>query len=163
MSNVARRLSELGLTLPEPAAPVANYVPHRLTGPQTGAAGASRMLYTSGMIPTVAGQPLHTGKLGAEVSIEEGQECARQCVLNGLAWLSVALEGDYERLLAVVQLRAFVACSADFADHPKVANGASDLLVALFDDRGRHTRAAVGCPSLPLNVPVEIDFLFEVR
>jgi enamine deaminase RidA (YjgF/YER057c/UK114 family) len=167
LGTLQARLEKLGLSLPPPAAPVANYVPYRLlpykalgwgksTGPHT------RLMYTSGFVPTVDGVPLHTGKLGAEVSIEDGQACARQCVLNALGWLDKVIEGDLGRFKVVVQMRVFVACTPDFTDHPKVANGASDLLVEIFDDAGQHTRAAVGCPSLPLNVPVEIDFLFEV-
>jgi len=164
-TDPAVRLRALGLELPTPAAPVANYVPYKLVRQVP---GGSQLLYTSGMIPLANGVPLYLGKLGAEVSLEQGVECARQCVLNALAWVVDALGGasaeisPLTRIEAVVQVRRFVACTPDFHDHPRVLNGASDLLVEIFGDAGRHTRAAVGCPSLPLNVPVEIDFLFSV-
>ena len=149
----AERLAKLGLELPAPAMPVANYVPYKLDG---------TYLFLSGMIPVRDGQPVCTGQLGAGVSIEQGQECARICVLNALAWVYAALHGDLESVFEVVQLRGLVACTPEFTEHPKVINGASDLLVELFGERGKHTRVAAGAPSLPLGVPVEIDFLFTV-
>lgn len=149
---------ELGLTIPEPAQPVGSYVPYKIVDGLYG----QPVLYTSGMIPTVDGQPLHTGKLGAEVSMADAQTCARQCVLNALAWVQQGGKGGLDRVKGVIQVRGFVACTPDFYDHPRVLNAASDLLVDIFSDAGRHTRAAVGCPSLPLNVPVEIDFLFAL-
>jgi len=149
----ADRLTKLDLKLPALAMPVANYVPYKLVG---------KYLYLSGMIPIVNGEPLHTGHLGADITVEQGQECARQCVMNALAWVHEALHGDMERVLEVLQVRGFVACTADFTAHPKVLNGASDLLVELLGERGKHTRVAVGAPSLPLGVPVEIDFLFGI-
>jgi enamine deaminase RidA (YjgF/YER057c/UK114 family) len=149
----AERLAHLGLELPALALPVANYVPYKLAG---------KYLFLSGMIPVVGGQPRCTGLLGAGVSVEQGQDCARLCVLNALAWVNEALHGDLERVFEVLQMRGFVACTPEFTEHPKVINGASDLLVELFGERGKHTRAAVGAPSLPLGVPVEIDFLFAV-
>ena len=157
MPNAASaRLKELRLTLPTPAPPVGSYVPYKIV---PGADGRA-LIYTSGMVATVEGKPLHPGKLGAEVSLEAAHECARQCVLNALAWVNVAVGLD--RISEVVQVRGFVACTADFYDHPRVINAASDLLVEIFGDAGRHTRAAVGCIALPLNVPVEIDFLFAL-
>jgi enamine deaminase RidA (YjgF/YER057c/UK114 family) len=146
--SFADRLSKLGHVLPTPAAPVANYVPYKLTG---------RMLYLSGMIPVVDGSPLYTGRLGENITIEQGQACARQCILNSLAWVNEALSGDMERVFEIIQLRGFIACTAEFTQHPQVMNGASDLLVEVFGDRGKHTRVAVGSISLPLGVPVEID------
>lgn len=143
----------MGYQLPQPAAPVANYVPYKLLG---------RQLYLSGMIPVVAGKPLYTGRLGAEVSIEQGVECSRQCMLNALAWVNEALHGNVERVFEVIQVRGLVACTADFVDHPSVINGASDLLVEVFGDRGKHTRVASGAVSLPLGVPVEIDLALSI-
>jgi enamine deaminase RidA (YjgF/YER057c/UK114 family) len=151
--SVSKRIVELGLELPAPPAPVANYVPFKFSG---------GLLYLSGMIPVVGGVPLHTGLVGSGVSLEQAVACARVCVLNALGWASQALDGDLDRIAEVVRVRGFVACDAGFADHPAVANGASDLLVEIFGDHGRHTRSVVGCSSLPLNVPVEIDFLFSV-
>jgi enamine deaminase RidA (YjgF/YER057c/UK114 family) len=157
-TSPSARLRELGLTLPELAQPVGSYVPYKVVDGLYG----QPMLYTSGMIPVVAGTPLHTGKLGAEVSLEDAQQCARQCVLNALAWVEQSGKGGLDRVRGVVQVRGFVACTADFYDQPKVLNAASDLLVEIFGEAGKHTRAAVGCPALPLNVPVEIDFLFAL-
>ena len=154
----SERLRELGLGLPELAQPIGSYVPYKVVDGLYG----QPVLYTSGMIPLVDGQPLHTGKLGAEVSIEEAQVGARQCLLNALAWVEQRGKGGIDRIREVIQVRGFVACTPDFADHPRVINGASDLLVDIFGDTGRHTRSSVGCSSLPLNVPVEIDFLFAL-
>ena len=144
--------------MPALAYPVGSYVPYK------GLNGS--LLYTSGMIPVTDGKPIHTGKLGADVTLEQAQDCARLCVLNALAWVenyspSARIKG-VDGVSQVIQVRGFVACTADFYDHPKVLNAASDLLVDIFGDAGRHTRAAVGCISLPLNVPVEIDFLFAL-
>jgi enamine deaminase RidA (YjgF/YER057c/UK114 family) len=161
------RIVELGLTLPELPAPVGSYVPYKILRDRHG----PHLLYTSGMIPVVDGQPVLTGLVGDGVSIEQAQECARICVLNGLAWVQQAARQTLDGLLGlngldhiseVIQVRGFVACTPDFANHPQVINAASDLLVDIFGEAGRHTRAAVGCSSLPLNVPVEIDFLFAL-
>lgn len=154
MPNILFNLDRLGLTLPEPPKPVASYVPASLvcTGCQ---------VYISGQIPMKDGQLLATGVVPHAVSLEKAQECARQCVLNGLAALKEVI-GSFERLRGVIRVGVFVACDASFQGHSKVANGASDLLVELLGESGRHTRAAVGCPSLPLNAPVEVEFLFLV-
>jgi enamine deaminase RidA (YjgF/YER057c/UK114 family) len=151
--SALERLAKLGLELPELAMPVANYVPYKLRG---------HHLYLSGMIPVVNGTPLHKGHLGQDISIEQGQECARICVLNALAWAHDALRGDLGQIFEVLQVRGLVACTPDFTDHPKVLNGASDLLVEVFGDLGKHTRVAAGASSLPLGVPVEVDFLFGI-
>ena len=151
--SVSERLAGLGLRLPAPAAPVANYLPYKLAG---------SMLYLSGMIPLLDGEPYRTGRLGAGVSLEEGIECARLCCLSALAWAKDALDGNLERIAGVIRVRGFVASTPDFFEQPKVLNGCSDLLLEVFGERGSHTRAAVGSVALPLNVPVEIDFLFSV-
>lgn len=143
----------MGITLPSPPMPVASYVPYKLHG---------GLLYLSGMIPVKDGQPLATGHLGGSVSLETGVECARLCTLNALAWCRQAL-GSLDQIAGVVRVRGFVACTAEFGDQPKVLNGCSDLLVEVLGAAGKHTRAAVGAPSLPLNVPVEIDFIFAVE
>ncbi len=151
-------LKELGLELPPPAKPVAAYIPARRVG---------QVLYVSGQIPILpacAGQPaqlLHTGIVPSQVTLEQAQACARQCVLNALAILK-SEAGGLNRLRQVVRLGCFVACESDFTDQPKVANAASELLVTVFGPAGQHARAAVGAPSLPLNAPVEIEFMFEL-
>jgi enamine deaminase RidA (YjgF/YER057c/UK114 family) len=170
--NTTERLAQLGLSLPTPPQPVSNYVPWKIVNvsstpdlfdayrhlPQTGG-----LLYVSGMLPLQDGTLLAAGKLGADVSLEDGQTCAQICALNALGWASKALKGDLDRILEVVQLRGLVASTAEFYDHPKVINGASDLLAEVFGDDGKHTRVVSGCIALPLNAPVEIDFLFSLR
>jgi enamine deaminase RidA (YjgF/YER057c/UK114 family) len=152
-------LAGLGLRLPTLAMPVANYVPYKLVLDKL----ASGMLYVSGQIPFVDGQLYRTGKLGAEVSLEDGIECARLSTLNSLAWANEALAGDLSRVWEVVMVRCFVASTPDFYEQPKIANGASDLLVAVFGERGKHARAALGAPSLPMNAPVEIDIVMSIQ
>lgn len=151
--SIDARLTELGITLPSPAPPVANYLPYKQVGD---------MLYLSGMVPLIDGKPCCTGHLGGNLSLEEGVECARVCTLNALGWLKFALSGDLGRMKEVVRVRGFVACTPEFTDQPAVINGCSDLLVEVFGDKGKHTRAAVGSVALPLGVPVEIDFIFCV-
>jgi len=167
-----RRIAELGLSLPEPAAPVGSYVPYKvvnLRGPLTPVSGreglpiSSGLLYLSGMIPIQDGEPYKKGKLGGDVSLEDGVTCAEICTLNALAWASKALEGNLDTIIEVVRVRGFVACTPGFTDHLGVINGCSDLLAQIFGDAGRHVRSAVGCPSLPLDVPVEIDLVFSLR
>ena len=154
MPDLMFQLDRLGLTLPEPAKPVASYVPSALI-----ASGCQVLI--SGQIPMRKGQLIAEGTVPGNVSIEKAQECARQCVLNGLAALKAEI-GSFDRLRRVVRLGVFVACEPGFYDQPKVANGASDLLVELLGDSGRHARAAIGCNALPLNAPVEVEFLFLV-
>lgn len=154
MPDLMSQLDRLGLTLPEPAKPVASYVPSVLI-----ASGCQVLI--SGQIPMRRGELIAKGTVPGAVSLEKAQECARQCVLNGLAALKAEI-GSFERLRRVVRLGVFVACEPGFYDQPKVANGASDLLVELLGENGKHARAAVGCSALPLNAPVEIEFLFLV-
>ena len=150
--TVEAKLAELGLTLPEPAAPVAAYVPVVVAG---------GLAHVSGQVSMQDGV-LIRGRLGEDVSLTLGIEAARACGLMILAQLKAAL-GDLSRVERVVKLGAFVNSTADFVDHPKVANGASELMVAVFGEAGRHARAAVGVPSLPLGVAVEIDAVVAVR
>jgi len=150
--RIARKLEELGLTLPQPAAPVASYVP---------AVEAGGLLYISGQIAFAADGSLMTGRLGEDRDLDYGVEAARRCGLMLVAQMKAAL-GDLSRVERIVKLGAFVNSTADFTDHPKVANGASDLMVALFGDNGRHARSAVGVPSLPLGVAVEIDAIVKI-
>ncbi|WP_226018150.1 RidA family protein [Novosphingobium sp. FKTRR1] len=149
--TIAARLAELGHTLPQPAAPVAAYVPTVLAG---------GLLHVSGQLPFVGGA-LVTGRLGHDVSVEQGYAAAQACGLMLLAQVKAAL-GSLDRVERVVKLGAFINSTGDFTDQPKVANGASDLMVAAFGDAGRHARSAVGVPTLPLGAAVEIDAVFAV-
>lgn len=153
MSTVLERLAQQNLTLPAAAAPAANYVPFVVSG---------KLVFVAGQIPMREGKVQFSGRLGAGVSLEQGQEAARLCALNVIAQLREACGGDLEKVKRVVKVGVFVACAPEFTDQPKVANGASDLLVAAFGDKGKHARAAVGCPSLPLGVPVEVDAVVEL-
>ncbi len=149
--TIEARLSELGIVLPEAAAPVASYVPVVVHG------GAA---HVSGQLPFVDGA-LKTGRLGEDVSLEEGMEAARACGLMILAQLKAA--GVLEQVERVVKLGAFVNSTGDFTDQPKVANGASDLMFEVFGDAGRHARAAVGVPALPLGAAVEVDAIIALK
>jgi enamine deaminase RidA (YjgF/YER057c/UK114 family) len=151
MSSIAERLAELSITLPDAAAPAANYVPFLRSG---------NLLFISGQLPFDQGFLLHNGRLGQDVSVEEGYQAARQCAINILAQIKAA--GALEKVRRVVRLGGFVACTPDFTDQPLVINGASDLFVAVFGEAGRHARAAVGAPSLPRGVSVEIEAVVEV-
>ena len=150
--SIEQRLAELGITLPEPAAPVAAYVPVVIAG---------GLAHVSGQVSIVGGQLLK-GRLGEGLGLEQGVEGAQACGLMILAQLKAAL-GSLDRVERVVKLGAFVNSSADFTDQPKVANGASELMVEVFGDAGKHARSAVGVPSLPLGVAVEVDAIVAVR
>jgi len=150
--SIEARLAQLGIELPEAAAPVAAYTPVVV---------ARGLAHVSGQLPFVNGK-LVTGRLGENVSLEEGAIAARACGLMILAQLKAAL-GSLDRVERVVKLGAFVNSTADFTDQPRVANGASELMQAVFGDAGRHARAAVGVPALPLGAAVEVDAIVEVR
>ncbi len=152
MVDVAARLAELGFELPKPAAPVANYVPWTVSG---------MTLYISGQL-SVGPQGLIRGCLGRDLDVAAGAKAAESCALYLLAQAGLALGGDFFRLSRCLRLGGFVASTPDFFDQPKVINGASDLMVAVLGDAGRHARAAVGVPSLPLGAAVEIDGVFEI-
>lgn len=154
MSKAEERLAALGLELPVAAAPVANYVGFTVSG---------RTVFISGQLPMKDGKPLVTGRLGAGVSVEDGYAAGRQCALNILAHLKVACGGDLDRVARVLRLGGFVACAPEFTDAPKCVNGASDLMVAVFGDAGRHARAAVGVASLPAGAAVEVDAIVELK
>jgi enamine deaminase RidA (YjgF/YER057c/UK114 family) len=151
-SAIEQRLAADGLELPPAAAPAANYVPYTIAG---------RLIMVAGQMPSRAGRVAVTGRLGAEVSLEQGQEAARLCALNLLAQAKAACEGDLDRLGRCLKLGGFVACTADFTDHPEVVNGASDLIVRAMGGAGQHARFAVGCASLPRNAAVEVEAIFE--
>lgn len=152
-SAIDARLAELGLSLPAAAAPVANYVPYVISG---------NLIFVSGQVPARDGALPYKGLVGREATLEQGKEAAQLCALNLLAQVKAALGGDLGRLKRVVKLTGFVACGPDFAQHPEVINGASDLMVAVLGDAGRHSRAAVGSASLPRGVSVEVDGVFEI-
>ena len=151
--SIEDKLAELGLTLPKPAAPVAAYVPVVISG---------GMAYVSGQVSMKDGQ-LIKGRLGETMTPEEGIAAAQACGLMIVAQLKAALGGDLSRIEKIVKLGAFVSSTADFVDQPKIANGASELMVALFGEAGRHARSAVGVPVLPLGVAVEIDAIVAIR
>ncbi len=147
------KLLELGFVLPESAKPVAAYIPFRRSG---------NLLFIAAQIPMRAGALIAKGSVPSQVTMEESHECARQCVLNGLANVKAAV-GTLSKVRQAIRLGVFVASDAGFYDQPKVANAASELLVNIFGERGQHARAAVGTNCLPLGAPVEIEFLFEVE
>jgi enamine deaminase RidA (YjgF/YER057c/UK114 family) len=154
MSGVIEaRLRELGIELPQPQAPWANYVPHAISG---------NVVFISGQICEWNGERRFIGKLGAGISIAEGQMAARLCALNILAHLRGACGGDLDRVRRCLRLGGFVNCTPEFTDMPQVINGASDLIVEVFGDKGRHARAAVGMNSLPGGLAVEIEATFEI-
>lgn len=149
------KLADLGLSLPDPVPPIATYVPWAVTGGQ---------VWVSGQVSLTADGKLITGPVGGDgLSIDDGADAARHCAVNILAQLCQALENDLSRLIRLVRLNGFVNAGAGFTDHPKVINGASDLMVACLGDAGKHTRIAVGASGLPLNAAVEVDAVFEVR
>ena len=151
--NIDQRLAELGIVLPQPAAPVAAYVPVVIAG---------GFAHVSGQVCLDENGQMIIGKLGADADLELGQKAARACGLMILAQLKSAL-GSLDRVERVVKLGVFVNCTPDFTDQPKVGNGASELMQDVFGEAGRHARAAVGAPSLPMGVAVEVDAVVKIR
>lgn len=151
---VESRLQELGFSLPSPSAALATYVPYLKVG---------SLVFISGQLPSRNGTLDYIGKVGREFSIEDGQAAARLCALNILAQLKGACEGDWNQVIRCVRLGGFIHSTDDFKDQPQIMNGASDLIVAVFGEQGRHTRVAVGVNALPLGVAVEIEAIFEVK
>lgn len=153
--TLAKTLQDLGYDLPPPAPPAANYIPYMVVG---------NLVFISGQIPMKEGRMLHMGQVGYSVSIERGIECAELCGLNILAQANAAVGGDWSKIKRCVKLGGFVSCKEDFTDQPKIINGASDLMIkVLGEEKGKHTRFAVGAPSLPLGAPVEIEAIFEIE
>ena len=151
--SVEQKIKELGLTLPQPPRPVANYVP---------AVRAGNLLFVSGHGPYNDGKTKTSGKVGRELTIEEGYQAARNVALNCLASVKGAV-GDLDKVKRVVKLLGMVNCTEDFKDSPKVINGWSDLLVTIFGEAGKHARSAVGMQALPNQIPVEIEMILEIR
>ena len=151
--SIEDKLKELGITLPTPAAPVANYVASVISG---------NLVSISGQVPLGPKGVEYVGRIGGDISVEDATKAARLCGINLIAQMKAACGGDLERVQRIVKLGGFVNCTDDFTGQPAVINGASDLMVAVFGDKGRHSRSAVGVNALPLGVAVEIDALVEI-
>ena len=147
-------IKKLDLIIPEMPTPMANYVPFKV---------ADNTVYVSGQGPVVDGKIVYSGKVGKEISEEEGIKAAELCCINIVSALKSSLNGDWDRLDTFLKLGAFVNCDENFTDQPKIINGASDLLVSIFGDKGRHARFAVGSNSLPFNISVEIDAIIKIK
>jgi enamine deaminase RidA (YjgF/YER057c/UK114 family) len=150
---IDQRLAELGIELPRAAAPAANYVPFVVSG---------KHVFVAGQIPIESGNIMYRGRLGDGMTVDDGYQAARLCALNIIAQVREACGGNLDRVVRCVKLGGFVNSTPDFTDQPKVLNGASDLMIEVFDDKGRHARFAVGAPALPLGVAVEVDAVFEI-
>jgi enamine deaminase RidA (YjgF/YER057c/UK114 family) len=151
--NIEARIAELGIQLPNAAPPAGAYVPFVISG---------NLVFVAGQITLWNGELRYRGRLGDGLTVDDGYAAARLCGLNLIAQAREACGGDLDRVERVVRLGGFVNCTADFTDHPKVINGASDLMAEVFGDAGRHARAAVGAPSLPLGVAVEVEGVFRI-
>ncbi len=151
--KIEERLKDLGITLPEVARPVASYTPAVLSG---------AYVFVSGQLPLVGGRLKFEGRVGREVSVDEARECARIAILNGLAAVRNVV-GSLDKIKHIVRVTGYVRSGEDFKDHPRVLNGASDLLVEVFGDAGVHARSAVGSSGLPLGAPVEVEMIVEVQ
>lgn len=151
--KIDQRLGELGIEIAGTPAPQFNYVPVQLSG---------KLAFVAGQVPMADGEITYAGQVGVHLDIAAGQAAARLCAINMLAQLKTALDGDLDRIVKVVRVGGFVSCGADFTAQGQVINGASDLLVEVFGDAGRHARAAVGCSALPLGAAVEVEGLFEI-
>ena len=147
-------IKKLDLIIPEMPTPMANYAPFKV---------ADNTVYVSGQGPVVDGKIVYSGKVGKEISEEEGIKAAELCCINIVSALKTSLNGDWDRLDTFLKLGAFVNCDENFTDQPKIINGASDLLVSIFGDKGRHARFAVGSNSLPFNISVEIDAIIKIK
>lgn len=154
MPRIETRLAELGLTLPEPSTPVANYIPFTIAG---------RIVFVSGQIPRKGGAIWPVGRCGDDVSMQDAREAARLCFLAVLAHARTAAEGDLDRIARVLRLTGYVASAPGFRDQPQVINGASDCAVEVFGDSGRHARSAVGVAELPGGAAVEVEAILELR
>lgn len=152
--NIASRLREMGVSLPAAVAPGANYVPTVRSG---------NLLFIAGQVPVRDGKLEFVGKLGAGLSVEQGRQAARLCAINILAQVAAALDGDLDRVVRCVRLGGFVNAVPEFTEQPQVINGASDFIVEVFGDSGKHARTAIGAGSLPRGVAVEVDAIFEIR
>ncbi len=153
-SRIEQRLSQLGITLPAPGAPGGNYVPFVKVG---------NLVFMAGQVCRAEGRMVYVGKVGRDLSVDDGQKAARLCALNLLAQLKAACDGDLDRVERCVRVGGFVNCGADFTEQPKVINGASDFMNEVFGDAGKHARTAVGVASLPMDSAVEVEAIFQLR
>ena len=153
-SNIEKRLSEIGVTLPPPGAPGGNYVPFVVVG---------ELVFMAGQVAREAGKMKYVGKVGRDVSVEDGRAAARLCAVNLIAQLKAACGGDLDKVDRCVRVGGFVNSPPDFTQHPQVINGASDLLVEVFGERGQHARTAVGVAALPLDSAVEVEAIFKLK
>ncbi len=151
--KIDQRLADLGIEIPVTPAPQFNYVPVQFS---------DHLAFVAGQVPMADGAVRYSGQVGTHLDVEAGQAAARLCAINMLAQLKTALDGDLDRIVKVLRVGGFVSCAADFTAQGQVINGASDLLVEVLGDAGRHARAAVGCSSLPLGAAVEVEGLFMV-
>ena len=149
-----KNIKNLELKIPSMAQPVANYVPYKIF---------DKILYISGQAPIKEGSLIYKGKVGKDITEEEGIEAAKLCCINIISALKSAINNDWEKLDGFIKLGGFVNCDANFVNHPQIINGASDLLVRIFGEQGKHTRFAVGSNSLPMNISVEIDAVIKLR
>jgi len=152
--TVSQRLADLGIEIPKAPAPAANYVPFTITD--------QGLVHISGQVPFAQGELKFIGTVGDDLTLEDGYQAARLCGINILSQLQTACDGDLERVKRIVKLGGFVNATPDFKDHPKVINGASDLMAEVFGDAGYHARFAVGAVSLPFGVAVEVDGIAEI-
>ena len=147
-------IKNLGLNIPDLPKALANYVPYKIIG---------KTIYISGQAPVQNGELIYKGKVGSDISIEDGIQAAKLCVINIISALKTGIEGDWDKLDSFVKLTGFVNCQDNFTDQPKIINGASDMLVEIFGDQGRHARVAVGSNALPLDIAVEIDAIAQLK
>jgi len=147
-------IKNLGLNIPDLPKALANYVPYKIIG---------KTIYISGQAPVQNGELIYKGKVGSDISIEDGIQAAKLCVINIISALKTGIEGDWNKLDSFVKLTGFVNCQDNFTDQPKIINGASDMLVEIFGDQGRHARVAVGSNALPLGIAVEIDAIVQLK
>ena len=154
MHSFEENIKNLGLNIPELPKALANYVPYKIVG---------KTMYISGQAPVKNGELIYKGKVGSDISVEDGIEAARLCVINIIAAVKTGLEGDWSKLDSFVKLTGYVNCQDTFTDQPQIINGASDMLVEIFGDQGRHSRVAVGSNALPLGIAVEIDAIVQLK
>ena len=154
MYSFEENIMQLGIKIPDMPAPLANYVPYKVS---------DNVVYVSGQGPVLNGDLMYKGKVNEDISIEDGIKAAELCCINIIASLKKSINGDWNRLDSFLKLGGFVNCKDDFYDQPKIINGASDLLVKIFGDQGRHARFAVGSNALPMNISVEIDAIIKIK
>ncbi len=147
-------IKNLGLNIPDLPKALANYVPYKIVG---------KTMYISGQAPVKNGELIYKGKVGTDITVEDGIEAAKLCVINIIAGVKTGIEGDWDKLDSFVKLTGYVNCQNDFTEQPKIINGASDMLVDIFGDQGRHSRVAVGSNALPLGIAVEIDAVVQLK